>query len=262
MMTLVRLTVVAVLVFILGGTAHAGVFGWIEKLSGPGPFGMVGEATPIWCHGLAQADVTRNELEISQGRAHPELSRISDVKLRDQLIHVTALNETRRQWFVTYNCRAAAQDSRYVVVGSDFLIMWTHQNQFAPPDDQLVLGLSAIPYVDVRLHRFVEIGAGFGFTRFSGQGLDTFWRPTYQPLRLTFRPLDGTKAPAFFRALLFRATVTGYGKFQASDFGSNPNGISYKNDGKLVWGVGVLLDVSRLLPAAKSKAAASPGKNP
>lgn len=243
MMTLVRLTVVTALVFVLGGTAHAGVFGWIEKLSGPGPFLVTGEAIPLWCRGIKDKDLRQTEADLANGLFRSQNQGLG----AKEVIHDAALKVAKPTWFTTYNCRSAAQDAPYLVAGGDVLVMWTHDNPFTSESNSTIIGFSLIPYLDVHVNRYVDIGTGFGATRFSGTGFDSFWKPTYQPLRVTFRPLVPLGRKKIFEALLFRVTATSYGKMRGSDFGTNPNGISYKQDGEFVWGTVVMLDLSRLI---------------
>jgi hypothetical protein len=104
-----------------------------------------------------------------------------------------------------------------------------------------------------RIHDGIDIGGGFGFVTFRGEGLDNVTRATFTPLRVILRPIL-IAVPDHWRSewmgvfsFYWKETYV-WGRLSGEDFGVN-NG--WTEDGELVRSFGATLDLTALLPAFK-----------
>src|SRR3954469_285061 len=97
-----------VLILVMGVTqpAEAGLFGWIERLSGPGPFYAVGFPFPVACRGLRQSgeDRTAKDLEKLLKAMFPPVQADEGTKVRADQIQQDRFDQavrsaTPRSWF-------------------------------------------------------------------------------------------------------------------------------------------------------------------
>jgi len=251
-----------VLILVMGVTqpAEAGLFGWIERLSGPGPFYAVGFPFPVACRGLRDSSEKqiRNELaELLDVMFPPVLVKDDPTKeelakkIRQDRIHEAVRSVTPRSWFPAWNCRGADRHGAYLIFGWDFLYLWTHSTNPATATKEPVRAWSIVPYIDVRLNQFVELGLGFGFTHFYGPAFGCFTRPTFEPLRVTFKPIAAISRGKYAEFVQARMTATTFGKIRSSDFDNSVE--SFTDSGHWTWGAMVMLDFSRVIGNKSNK---------
>src|SRR5436190_2677914 len=134
--------VIALMLWPTGAYAAAGWWAWLEELSGPGPFHGWGLSTPVLC--------------TSDG----------------DIVSCRSRSESRRP-------------KRLVVLGiarlgsGDNLRFKDERN----PGDRREVHLTQVSgsYL-FRLHPAVDVGAGAGMMRFSGEGFEPLWKVTLVPV--------------------------------------------------------------------------------
>jgi hypothetical protein len=209
-----KLVLIGLATFVLGlvparpAEAQAVFIRWLEKLSGPGPFTGLGFELYGICYGVPKGDP------------------------RDTDPPTTAAS---RNWFVDINCGRASRGSaderglniNRAAIGLHYSRMWgDNELQYDPavPEDQtdrvtasLLMGIA-----DFGLIRALDVGAGVGFIRFSGTPAPAFSKLTFEPIRVTFKPIALKRAGAYrHEALQLRVVMTVLpGGFDAEDFGA------------------------------------------
>jgi hypothetical protein len=168
--------------------------GWLEKLSGPGPFfGWEYPTLPLWCFG-----------EEASG---PFCKGYQDQPNRTVVLSFT---------YSDYDSRANSLE-------------YEESNSA----DKTVNLKSFAFSLDLRLHPALDVGVGLGVNRFSGDAFNSFSRFSLDGLRVTWRPIGlfhgkesvrvfGSGVKFSLRDLLqvkLRATLFP-GGFDAGDFGS------------------------------------------
>jgi len=141
---------------LLGSTdaAEAAGKGWLEKLSGPGPFsGREWPTVPLWCFRSDDA---------SHG--------------------------------APYFCQNYQTLERGVIVSFTFSENYKSQRNPLPYDpentaNKTVHLSSYVVSLDLRLHAGLDVGMGLGVSHFSGDAFQSFDRFSFDPLRVVFRPV-------------------------------------------------------------------------
>lgn len=216
--------------------AQRGILGWLDKLSGPGPFTLVGAEIEVACYGVdrfakpgAQAGATA-QVQAGGGTDTSSLWVLDPGCFRADRRRPRASLVAQLAGFVNgdnpllYNGASGPERS-----GSD------------------VGGFLFLPAIDVSLNRFVDVGAGLGLIRFSGDDFNAFTRGAIQPFRVTVRPLAGIgKGGDEPRNewLQVRATGLLIGRLEAVDFGAIPG--TYTESGEFQWQVQLLIDLGSL----------------
>ena len=192
-----------------------GFWRWWDSLSGPGPFNGIAYEQPLFTYG----------------------------KKRDRETGATGP-------FLDLTGMEADSRVRYVSFGLEWAVLWAEENnlEYAPPRDQFVPGVQAIPIfgtVDVRVARGLEAGAAVGFVRFRGDGFgfnEFAWGP-----RLTVRPLavfakEPTRMDELIQIRVFGTHLVG--EFGAADFGATG---SFVGGSEMLWGTTFTVNVLALM---------------
>lgn len=216
--------------------AQRGILGWLDKLSGPGPFTLVGAEIEVACYGVDRF-------------ARPGVQPGAQAQVR-----ASGGPDTSSLWVLDPGCfRADRRRPRASLVaqfagffnGDNPLLYSSGSGRERSGSD--VGGFLFIPAVDVSLNRFVDVGAGLGLIRFSGDDFNAFTRGAIQPFRVTLRPLAGIgKGGDGPRNewLQVRATGLLIGRLEAVDFGAIPG--TYTESGEFQWQVQLLIDLGSL----------------
>jgi hypothetical protein len=215
-----------VLLLVSAAPARAIGIGWLEKLSGPGPFGGWEVGLPILCFDLAADD-----------------RRVTEEQPRNRLGRAGFCGE--------YQDRAKPT----VIIGFQYSDFDSQKNrlEYDPSDerDKTVKLRSYLLSIDVRVHPAVDVGVGVAVNRFSGQAFESFTSLSFDPLRITIRPVAlflprqravGGKVKVSLRDLVqVKANARVYPKgFDARDFGSTG---TFDQAVDVQWGVSVGIGV-------------------
>ncbi|HXE80034.1 MAG TPA: hypothetical protein VNK41_04735 [Vicinamibacterales bacterium] len=228
----------ALLLVATGAPPASAGWGWLERLSGPGPFNGFQYAFPIACYGWRPAAAPEDG---DSGQA------------------AQAGDSTFRFEPVDWDCRDADPRQMRVVFGVDFARLSTDDNPFVyratAGGKPGVNALLVVPYASVPIGIAFEAGAGAGFVRFTDRGGDIDFSTTkllLQPVRLTFKPLalfsDSTRWEAFQLAL--NGTLIPQ-EIEDVDFGAVPTG--FRESSEFLWQVAFRVDVVKLLLPEKSR---------
>ena len=199
--------------------------GWLERLSGPGPFwGNVFDARVLCIGAPGATDQTST--------SDPPLGKKLTYELAD------------RVWLTGAGCHLLSRDAMRLEVGVDFGFLKSSSNVLdygnhpGLTDDDKDVGLRTFMVTaDIRVNRLVDVGAGLGRASFRSPDsnlFSSFSRTVSQPLRVTVRPLgflsDSRRTEAF--VLRFDATKF-HGTFTAEDFGATPG--TFNEPGEITW---------------------------
>ena len=191
-------------------------------MSGPGPFKGWGFSAPFLCYGVP---------------------RLSDTyKLQPD-----------------WDCDTAKTDKTRVVIDFEALYLKSEANKLVYPSTvsgvPRVTLFMVVPSINLRVHRMLSVGSGFGFARFSTNAVDkTLLRGVFQPVRVTIRPLaafaDGVEGERNKRLLeIFQihvaATIFSPG-FDAKDFGAVDG--TFDAPYEVQWSTKLVVDFWKFLP--------------
>jgi hypothetical protein len=174
--------------------AHAGWIDWLNRLSGPGPFTGIGEDFDLYCF-----DANGNRFPLCQGVVlfRPDTAR--NINSVEDLRHVLS---ARTEFFWSTG------DERFQDVAA------------GPFHDAGVRAWRITGLYQYRFGPDVQAGFGLGFMKFSGDGFDSFYRPTFTPVSVTIG-LFGRFNPKLKPVqLIFDETYITQG-FTGLDFGNN-----------------------------------------
>lgn len=214
-----RRATIAVLagVWLLSARAPAEAnWGWLEKLSGPGPFAaqLPGLNFPLVC---IREDYSRDLFFCDEGaRGRPR----GHVSLEFQRW------ESRENGLFPADPRGALGEVRIL----DFR-----------------------PNLMIRLHDAVDVGVGAGFHRFSGPAFDAFFKMSVEPMRVSLAPFVLFGDADWLRIAKIEVGVTRFlGEFTNEDFCSPPAcSIAltrpFSAEGELLWRSTFVLDFSALV---------------
>jgi hypothetical protein len=194
--------------------ARAGT-GWLEKLSGPGPFFGIVVPIPIRCDKLSESYLAK-----IQANEH-------------------------KNW----GCDPA-DDTRGPrrIIGAEVWRLWTDENEL-PYDTDVDKGVrifAALGTIEFAPWKQVKVGGGFGVAWFSGDTFDTFARPLAQPVRMTVAPLSLIDPRnKYLDILKIHANANIFlGGVDAGDFGSRG---TFEAPYELVWSTSIEFDVIPLI---------------
>jgi hypothetical protein len=182
--------------------------GWLERLSGPGPFeGFELSTLPIWCF-------TPKDDAVKDG-VSPAGASLSG--------------------FLCSGYQTAPDRSVFVTFTFSDLESQRNNLEYDPAETRdTTVGLQSYVFsLEVKLHPGLDVGVGLGVNRFSGQVFRAFTRVSLEPLRVVFRPVGllfpqkafwgkDSKVKLSLRDLIqvkFRTVLFPKG-FDALDFGS------------------------------------------
>ena len=199
--------------------------GWLERLSGPGPFwGNVFDLRLLCVAGPDAKDQTSS--------TDPPLGKKLTYALSD------------RAWLTGAGCYMLAPDDKRVEIGVDLALLKSSANVLdygnhpglSEADRDVGLRTFAVT-ADFRVNRIVDVGAAIGRASFrSSQGnlFPSFSRTVTQPLRLTVRPLAFASNSRRTEAFMLRFDATKFlGTFTAEDFGAVPG--TFTEPGEITW---------------------------
>ena len=200
-----------VLVFVAPAPSEAGLFSWLDRLSGPGPFWGVDFGIALRC---------------------------PDTKDKPNLLEATAdirfscpgedLTKRRFNWFMNVGvARASDNDLDY-------------GERSAPAPSKAVNVLKMGTSVDFRPVPSVEVGTGAGFIYFGGPRFVNFARPYFQPLRLSVRPLIIGRYSKRRSALMLQFNLNMIvGTIDGASFGAPADPLNKHNEVLKEYGVGI-----------------------
>jgi hypothetical protein len=218
--------------------------GWLERLSGPGPFrGQVIDHRFLCITLPKEARAAHDSL--------PDTSAIKDL--------IIPLGD--RAWLTAVGCSAidvALRDPRRaeprLEVGIDLQLLHSAANALdysqpgnAGPSD---IGLRTFGVTaDLRVNRVLDVGIGVGrawFRSTTGTPFDGFSRAVLQPLRVSVRPLAFLSNASSSEAIVIRFDATKFqGTFTAVDFGAAPG--TFNEPGEITWAWSIRIDPFVLL---------------
>lgn len=219
--------VVVFLLAVAGGlqpgvaSAQGGGKGWLERLSGPGPFDG-------WQYYVRLACFSGRD----EGPTH--VSWLWSRKNADDVQCLADRGPNLKGTLVLNFGHWTSQDNLLAPAGT-------------PEDVSKVDFYSFEPALMIRLKPALEVGAGFGLNWFSGNAFDTFFRGSVTPVKIVFKPLaiaGGDPRLGVFR-LVGQTTRFATG-FTEQDFCQPPrcpvvyDPFSVK--GEFLWSVSALFD--------------------
>ena len=199
--------------------------GWLERLSGPGPFwGQVVDYRFL-CVAAPDAKDQSSTSDPPPGKA---LTKELD----------------SRVWLTGAGCYFLAPDDKRFEVGVDFGFLKSssnvldYSNRPGLTDDDKDVGLRTFSITaDFRVNRVLDVGAAIGRASFRSPDSNlfpSFSRTMSQPVRLTVRPLAILSNSRRAEAVVLRFDATKFhGTFTADDFGAAPG--SFTEPGEITW---------------------------
>lgn len=202
------------------GPAEAqGLRGWLDRLSGPGPFEGYGVSVEPVCYGVRW--------------------------LRTQVAVAGAGRELTWQW----NCD---RDQWRLDIGVEVLFLHANRNPLSysgnPSSESREVDLrTVVPYVDFVPWPWLEVGAGIGVGWFSGDLFETNAKLLIEPARVTVKPLVllfADRHPALAILQLRGLLTTFPGGFDAADFGADA---SWRVGSEVLPSWQIVIDVGEVL---------------
>jgi hypothetical protein len=221
MTTRVTLAVACTMGLVLGfpSSARAGV-GWLEKLSGPGPFFGIVYPLTITCDRIMQQEVERGA---------------------ESSVYIEQIDRRR---FFTCPLPTERGVTLNRLVGVELWRLWTDQNEL-PYDGNVDTGVrvtAGLGTLELAISRSFKIGGAAGVAWFSGDAFDTFARVVVQPARLTVAPLalffPGNKKLEFLKVHANGNIFVG--GVSARDFGATGD---FKAPFEVQWQTSIEIDV-------------------
>jgi hypothetical protein len=224
--------------------------GWIEKLSGAGPFRGLSIDLRLLC--LASPDAPPN----------PALAPVGEKTIQQMLTDnrigragTFPKNGDAGAWVTVFGCHFLTRDeprlelgfqyNRMSAKGEENLLDYSHRPGVTPQDEDVRFN-SFMLTADLRVNRVVDVGAAIGRGSFSSPSnlFGSFSKLVFNPVRVTVRPLSTVlKNNRLVEALLIRGEGRMFkGGFSDVEFGARPG--SYFEPGELVWGWSLIFDVS------------------
>jgi hypothetical protein len=219
--------------------------GWLERLSGPGPFtGLTVEARFL-CLTAPRSDEPAETREVEQ---------ITETlkQAGGSLTYPKVGNGP--VWMTGLGCHFLKQDRPRFEIGLQYSSLHSNDNVLDYSDrdslSQADLEVDLTTFMvtaDIRVNRVLDVGAAIGRASFSSDTelFPSFSRTMYQPMRLTTRPLAAFWSSAKAGVLLVQFDGTRFkGAFTAEDFGAVPG--TYREPGEMNWTWSVKIDFTTL----------------
>jgi hypothetical protein len=233
---------------LLSTPAHAWLGdGWLEKLSGPGPFRGLNVDLRLLC--LASPDL----------QAAPRTGERTTAQIfTDNSIGRAGTFPARadaRAWITVFGCHFLTRDEPRLELGFEYrrmsakgeenLLDYSHRPGVTAQDEDVRFTSFALTG-ELRVNRIVNVGTAIGRGSFSSPSnlFGSFSKLVFQPVRVTIRPLSTImKDSRLVEALLIRGEGTMFkGGFTDVEFGARPG--TFSDPGEVVWGWSIILDVS------------------
>ncbi len=224
--------------------------GWLESLSGPGPFKgklldlrLVCLAAPASASGTAISSTAISSTPPA-GEKRP-LGWGATFPKRDDA----------RAWFTPLGCHFLDRDRPRLELGiqygrlhaDDNPLDYSHRPTLVALDKQVDLNLLMLTG-DVRVNRVVDLGIAFGRGSFHSPAgvFGDFSKTIVQPLRVTLRPLSPLSTRERISEFVsVSVAVTRFnGGFRGEEFGARPG--TFNEPGEWVWGWTTQVDVGTL----------------
>lgn len=219
--------------------------GWLERLSGPGPFGGFTLDARFIC---LTAPQTPEQVSASQ----KELDSHGWAK------KLTIPKETDRVAFASLvGCNFLSAKEPRLEIGlqygrlhsTDNILDYSERGPLSDAEKKVKVRTLLIT-ADIRVNRVLDVGAAIGWGSFNpGSDFPLFTgfdRTVTQPMRLTTRPLAAFSEAKPMGALVVRFDATKFhGGFTAEDFGAKPG--TFNEPGEILWNWAVLVDLPALL---------------
>ena len=155
------------LVFVAPAHVEAGLFSWLDRLSGPGPFWGIDVGIALRC---------------------PKRKEIANPKTLQDMRIMSADG-------IVFSCPSDRLDNRgfHYFLNTGVAVAFRNQlNYGSRPEPEPSTSVALVKVgssFDYRLHPSLEVGAGAGLWYFAGPSFDNFARPYIQPVRVSIRPL-------------------------------------------------------------------------
>jgi hypothetical protein len=211
--------------------------GWLERLSGPGPF-----------HPMFILDA---RLVCIAGREAPLANEIDPADLKKLRWNPDGVVSPSLR-----GCHFLDRDAHRLELGVQFtpiaatgpnLLDYTHRPEALGLDKDVHLKMLLVT-ADWRINRVFDFGVGLGRAYFSSEDelFADFSKGILQPIRVTTRPVRSVIDHRNAEFVVLRADATIFlGGFTDADFGARPG--SFNDPGELVWSVAAILDFSVFL---------------
>jgi hypothetical protein len=228
------------------GTSYA-LEDWLDKLSGPGPFWGLSLPYRFVCFSkandqtdfrtipqLAALDMDADRAFVTWMTPTQQAAGVfpSTIPKPVPTLAPGTLTATQqlayRRAQAQRDCYIDQRVHSYVTLSPGFYRSLKNRLFPADPknDDYRVTILHLDATYTFRLNRVVDIGAGVGVSRFSGEVFDPFTRASLTPIYFYFSPIAFRGDSQISRALRFGVGLSTYvGDFTASDF-CNKSGVS------------------------------------
>jgi hypothetical protein len=204
-----RMLVLMGLWAVLAPREAAAGLGWLEKLSGPGPFRGFVYTVPVACYRPGErADFICTQKERSAGQPRA-------------IVGI----DIARFWT------------------SDNPLVYPRGRP--GPKVQLFM---LVPSLSIPVHKTFTIGTGFGWARFTGEddAFPAFSRGVYQPVRLTVMPVSAFTDEPRWSAIQFKFNANMFtSAIRAEDFGAVPG--TFKSSHEVLWEPVIFVDVLKLV---------------
>lgn len=209
--------------------------GWVEKLSGPGPFKGFTADVRVLCLAIPEARIAK-----PQGFGERLRMEVND-----------------RMSISPAGCHYLQRDAPRVEIGFQYSRFWTdtegnlldygHRPEVASLDRGVTMGLW-MATADIRVNSMVDVGTAFGRARFGSpdQVFDDFGKWEFDPVRVSLRPMAPLSTQAWTEILNLRFEGKWFiGGFDDEDFGARPD--TFNEPGEIVWGWSIVADFGPLL---------------
>jgi hypothetical protein len=209
--------------------------GWLERLSGPGPFTGVTFGQDFICISRPVDDDAIATFEESLGR------RVTVRPSKERIVHagLVGCNYLPRD---TPRLQIGFQASR--LSSTDNLLDYTDRPEVGDREVNVSMLLLTL---DVRVNRVLDVGTAFGNARFSPDNdalFGDFTRGVWQPLRVSMRPLAAVLPDKRFEAFTIQLELNHIpAGFKDTDFGARPG--TFDEPSELLWNWWVGVDVGK-----------------
>jgi hypothetical protein len=216
--------------------------GWLERLSGPGPFDGIAIDARLLC--LAETPRARargGEISLDGESIGARLTYPRDIE--------------SRVWFTPAGCHFLNRDQTRIQIGVDIgfldskrnVLDYSHRPDVSEDDRQVNLNVLMLT-ADLRVNRMLDVGAAIGGGFFSSRRdvFPSFSRMVSQPMRLTTRPAAAVFDSRWAEVVVVRFDGTKFhGTFTDEDFGARPG--TFIEPGEIIWNWSIQFDLGAVL---------------